>query len=81
MQFSCDGVTREGTIEVSSPTGWGIQDRSFTVQASCSFVVTGTLTPDFQAVSGTWQGIVCDSFTWEEICRGPVGQWDATLQP
>ena len=77
MRVSCDSVTREGTISVSSPYGWPIEGRSFTVETD-DFVVTGTFAADLNTVNGTWQGIVREpSYPWEEICRGPVGTWSA----
>ena len=71
--------------EVSSRDGWPIEDRAFRIEARFMFDLTGTFTADFNAVSGTWQGIEakCSGFPgpcWE-VCRGPVGQWSATRQP
>jgi len=80
MHFTCDSRTVDGTVQVSSEAGWAIQDPSFVAETR-AFVVTGTFTPDFIAVNGTWQGIAHNPFTGEEYCRGPVGQWDATFQP
>ena len=79
MRFSCGGMTREGTIQVSSETGWPIQDQSFVAETSV-YAVTGAFTPDFSTVNGTWQGIISD-WGGTEICRGPVGSWSATSQP
>jgi hypothetical protein len=81
-QFECDGIKVDGTVTVSRPTDpWPIEDRAFSVEARCSYVVTGTFTADFESVSGTWQGIACNPSTWQEICRGPTGYWSATRQP
>ena len=70
--------------DVSSSDGWPIEDRAFQVEARFMFDLDGTFTPDFEAVSGTWQGIEaeCSGFPgpcWE-VCRGPVGEWSATRQ-
>jgi len=79
-RFRCGGVTVEGTSTTSSPYGWPIEDRSFTVETSFgSFTVTGDFAADFNTVNGTWQGIRREaSYPWEEICRGPVGTWSAS---
>ena len=76
MRFSCDGATLEGTISVINPSGWPIENRSFTAETKY-FIVKGTFAVDFNTVNGTWQGIA--TVPWVgEICRGPVGTWSAS---
>ena len=65
--------------------GWPIEDRDFSIEAYLVFDLTGTFSPDFNAVSGTWQGIegACSGIPGPcyEVCRGPVGQWNAARLP
>jgi hypothetical protein len=80
-RVECPGVTVTGTSTVTS-IGWSIDGGNFDMEAECSFEVTGSFDAGFNSVSGTWQGIVCESGGWPrtEICRGPVGTWNATRQ-
>jgi len=79
--FYCGGITTSGTATVSRTSGWPISGRSFEVEASCTFEVTGEFDPSFTTASGTWRGIACDPVRpWIEVCRGPIGTWNATRQ-
>lgn len=82
-RVSCDGITQTSTVELSSPNGWAIENRTFAVEADCAFDLTGVFAEDFTSVSGTWQGIICSAsgFPREEICRGPVSTWSASQLP
>jgi hypothetical protein len=81
LSFFCDGVTSTGTVTARSTGGWSITGRDFEVEANCGFEVIGTFDPSFRSANGTWRGIACDPIRpWVELCRGPIGTWDATRQ-
>jgi hypothetical protein len=69
--------------DVSPSDGWPIEGRAFDGEARFMFDLDGTFTSDLKAVSGTWQGIEarCEGFSCWEVCRGPIGEWNATRQP
>lgn len=79
---SCGGISVSGKTTISSLQGWSITDRAFRIESGCRFDLSGTFDPSWQSVSGTWQGIICESYGSppEEVCRGPIGSWSATRQ-
>lgn len=74
----CPGVTQEGTIQISKPTGWTITNQQFEIRANAGGeedVYTGEFDSTFSSVQGTWLKWLV-SFG-DPICSN-AGTWSAS---
>ena len=80
-KVECPGVTSEGAVQISNPTGWPITNRQFEIRTSAGGgeedVFAGEFDPTFSSVQGTW-------LRWTVIFDQPIcsntGTWSASRQ-